>query len=954
MTRKVSKIPLLPKMAAAEEEEGEDFVYFGSALEEREDQGTSLKKPIPLQEQTVKDEKGRYKRFHGAFTGGFSAGYFNSVGSKEGWTPSTFVSSRQRKAEKQLFNPEHFMDEEDLEEHGIAPRGIVTTSDFASKAKDEVQEKSRALASVTGPIPGATILDDLITAAKITIGVQLLRKMGWKEGQGLGPRVKRTAQRQRSVEGHPMTPHATKEKVYGCSLPDEGLHQSQEEQEGEEYLPDNVTFAPKDVMPLDFIPKDDRHGLGYSGIDPRRALYGTSGEELGTMFHTDSSRSHSLLGDALPSRERKLGITGQAFGVGALEEDDDDIYARDSLSRYDSVLREEEPEDGLFGWTAPQQFKKAKGSFHQIGYVGKLLEGFHLGSKTTKSIMVYGPPDLPRDYRPVHYFRPMVSQGTISATMAQALEKSMGQLSSNDAGKGRHQLNATQRRELLGERALQGPRSVFDLLAEEDRERLQKTQQAACCVPGPHLSQPMASQLRLLDSRERLAGWSGFKPFQKDPQKQRRYEEYLRKLNAGQRDALASSLDPSKSEWEQGHERDEFRKAAALYRPISASLSSRFTSAKHAEDTDQVEVLEQQEGDVKDKEAAVKMKMFGALTRDKFEWHPDKLLCKRFNVPDPYRGSTVIGLLKVKRDKYSVFNFLTVPTVPAPSGTGTTSGAEPSNKPCKAPESKRKSRWDISAEDQKKDSTGQSHAAGPESSSLGQRKEGPGPEQASQVNDEEEVEEEESRPPLDLFQAIFASSSEEKSSSSSSEEEDEDASGTNASPERGDEVKPSHQAVPAADQPGLVKEQGLGERRADGTTQPLQCSPQTSSEEFGPRLPPALLYGAEMYTGSTTCQEGREQGRDSGLGTHKEREREKHGHRTHQEEKQRRKHKDRRKSKKQKKDMKRKHKRHKQRRKVRGRSPSSSSSSEGEGEESRPLAVVDLLKRLKNVPLTQH
>lgn len=42
------------------------------------------KKPVPLHEQTVKDEKGRYQRFHGAFTGGFSAGYFNTVGSQEG------------------------------------------------------------------------------------------------------------------------------------------------------------------------------------------------------------------------------------------------------------------------------------------------------------------------------------------------------------------------------------------------------------------------------------------------------------------------------------------------------------------------------------------------------------------------------------------------------------------------------------------------------------------------------------------------------------------------------------------------------------------------------------------------------------------------------------------------------------------------------------------------------
>ena len=44
-------------------------------------------------EQEVTDEQGR-RRFHGAFTGGFSAGYYNTVGSEEGWTPSTFKSSR--------------------------------------------------------------------------------------------------------------------------------------------------------------------------------------------------------------------------------------------------------------------------------------------------------------------------------------------------------------------------------------------------------------------------------------------------------------------------------------------------------------------------------------------------------------------------------------------------------------------------------------------------------------------------------------------------------------------------------------------------------------------------------------------------------------------------------------------------------------------------------------------
>lgn len=44
------------------------------------------------------------------------------------------------------------------------------------------------------------------------------------------------------------------------------------------------------------------------------------------------------------------------------------------------------------------------------------------------------------------------------------------------------------------------------------------------------------------------------------------------------------------------------------------------------------------QGDVDDKQTAVKMKMFGKMTRETFEWHPDKLLCKRFNVPEPYPG----------------------------------------------------------------------------------------------------------------------------------------------------------------------------------------------------------------------------------------------------------------------------------------------------------------------------
>ena len=33
---------------------------------------------------------------------------------------------------------------------------------------------------------------------------------------------------------------------------------------------------------------------------------------------------------------------------------------------------------------------------------------------------------------------------------------------------------------------------------------------------------------------------------------------------------------------------------------------------------------------------AAKMDMFGVMTREVMIWYPHKVLCKRFNIPDPY------------------------------------------------------------------------------------------------------------------------------------------------------------------------------------------------------------------------------------------------------------------------------------------------------------------------------
>lgn len=118
-------------------------------------EGTDRERFIPEWKQEARDETGR-KRFHGAFTGGFSAGYHNTVGSREGWTPASFTSSRSSRhaPPTSAQRVEDYMDEEDLRERR-QDLHLVTTEQFApAKA-------------------GAVV-------AKRGIGWQILRRMGWQ------------------------------------------------------------------------------------------------------------------------------------------------------------------------------------------------------------------------------------------------------------------------------------------------------------------------------------------------------------------------------------------------------------------------------------------------------------------------------------------------------------------------------------------------------------------------------------------------------------------------------------------------------------------------------------------------------------------------------------------------------------------------------------------------------
>ncbi len=255
---------------------------------------------VPAWKQTVTDEQGR-RRFHGAFTGGFSAGYFNSVGSKEGWTPASFTSSREARAVPQQSVAD-FMDEDDVAA-GVAAASVKKDGGSAAPASVE-----HAMARLLERVPDEK-----------NEGLVLMRKWGWRDGQGVGPLVRLgggAAPRERSEEPAP------KRATFGPALSREEIDEIR-----------NAPVAPRDIVVPTFEVKNDTHGLGY---DP----YLAAPEFAVVAAAAAAAKGRTGAQAKKPSRV--------AFGLGALEEADDfDPFGQDDVAQFDRTLGERPAEPPL-------------------------------------------------------------------------------------------------------------------------------------------------------------------------------------------------------------------------------------------------------------------------------------------------------------------------------------------------------------------------------------------------------------------------------------------------------------------------------------------------------------------------------------------------------------------------------------------------------------------------------
>ncbi|XP_037068932.1 G patch domain-containing protein 1-like [Pollicipes pollicipes] len=653
----------------------DDNVHFGTPLEPLEEGSAAKRRPPALEDQTVRDARGR-QRFHGAFTGGFSAGFFNTVGSRDGFQPATFVSSRSSRAEGRSARPEDFMDDEDRGEHGIAPQRVQAKSDFQEAPTGGTKRRHPQFDE--GPIPGQPVLEQLIKPVRDTVGVRILKSMGWRPGQGIGPRVTRAEKKQQ-------------QKVYGCARPpgaDSAAAADSDSDSDSDAALREVLLAPDDSEAPLVRPKDDLFGLGYRGLERRAVLGPPSGDP--TLRYRDA--------------KGKLAVRGQAFGVGAFEEEDEDIYTTEDMSNYD------------FSESGPER----------------------------------------------------------AADSARLQE-------------------------------------VHRLLAE------------APAPAGPTL-----------------------KPFARDPEKQARYEKFLKLSAANRKEDYRLLLPASMTDWEREREVSEFARAAQLFRPLAASLADRFVSAGTAEQERPTPAARPADDPAAE---AARRRMFGPLTRRRQEWHPAPLLCRRFNVKNPYPHSSLVGTLgSGSGPSRSQFEALDTPALEAPPAaepTAAPSASAAQSEPGGHPKSGRLM-WDLLLADEA--AQAERGQAGQDTS---QRAAAPGPAEApSQVPATVPAPVPAQKPPADLFKAIF-----DDSSSDSEAEPTAVTSGAAAL------TRPTASAFFDQAPPAAVKKAGfslfdnvnldelnswrrsseLPARLADAPQPPVVVAPppaEPSDDEYGPKLPP--------------------------------------------------------------------------------------------------------------------
>lgn len=661
----------------------EDFVFYGTPIE-REEEITSRKKKAVAEasghlrtvvpwKQEVRDEEGR-RRFHGAFSGGFSAGYYNTVGSKEGWTPQSFTSSRKSRAEFKQQNVQDFLDEDEKDELEGQSLGMsmqfdtfgFTAAELARKQAEKEQEKRPS--AIPGPVP-----DEILVPASESIGIKLLLKMGWRRGRSIKESSANALYDLRREARKAFLALSTGDAT-GKSASSELVDDDADDVT--DPSADDGTIFSRSTPVYVLNPKQDLHGLGY---DPfKHAPEFRERKRSQTLGTKETLRRKPFpVGDSLFGF--KSGRVAPGFGIGALEDydaEDEDVYASGYDFEESYVEETEEPYKPM-----TENVKLLRNKEDGV------LPGFKAASNSDYQLERFGPPVIPKDFVPHHKFTAPLDVGnkiteetppevpppednhlkllidgmaTLVARCGKLFEDLSRQKNQSNplfaflfGGNGQDYYT----RKLWEERQKHNDGKTWQL----DGKIFQNVEKMTAEKRGKILGEkplerspedkalPAAStdtvnlQFNLADTFTKPVSFAEdpevVKPFQDDPAKQARFEQFLKeKYHGGLRSKDVGELSLM-SEAARARERLEFEAAAEaiekgkqgreiktpsqLFAGVLPTAGLQFTSGELAQAKSSKEEL------IKEK---------GYPRREEFQWRPSPILCKRFDLIDPYMG----------------------------------------------------------------------------------------------------------------------------------------------------------------------------------------------------------------------------------------------------------------------------------------------------------------------------
>lgn len=521
------------------------------------------------------------------------------------------------------------MDDEDLAD-AEEDRRLQTSESFAG------------LGSTASEMAQKDELMDILKAGGDTMGVKLLKRMGWRDGQGIGAKVRRKARL-----GETKDP----------------------ESDDKAYL-----FAPENSAMITFQRKDDHKGLGFDG-ESRLTESTTDIKDTPATIGFDSKENSSLtLFAASGKKVNRKETSGGGFGVGILNDngsDDEDPYRMGPQISYNRVIggdkkkkmkKKKAPGETLAVGSAnpllgskpvfiSKRAMNSKGStsFRRC-HDGRLpLDGFVLAqemgvlSSVAGGDVKYPAPAIPKDWK--------------SAKKPDVTGKTSKYVPNADAAKSQT-LDPKARASLLGEALLPG-KSVFDFLSPSARDRIASASGRTNLPAARSESAPKGFSMTDGEKQKELwalvpqidrdvaiqalgRGVRGWMPYAEDEAKRTRYRAFL-ELRGGLRENLPEQ--PSgmlKDGWV--NELNEFAHAAQIFKPMTGMMATRFTtsnvSPKLASDAPDApspqQLLNRPSEKAEDPaEAAAKVGMYGPMTRSLQQFFPSRLLCKRFNVKPP-------------------------------------------------------------------------------------------------------------------------------------------------------------------------------------------------------------------------------------------------------------------------------------------------------------------------------